>query len=89
MCVSKEDVFLFSEYMIMYILTDICASLDPISLFTQPLWNLMLDCRQHLSYSLALLYIFPILKKIIDYFHKILRGRNYTIPFYLEVPREI
>lgn len=41
MDVSKEDVFLFREYMILYILRDmIRVSLDPMSLFTQTLLNL-------------------------------------------------
>lgn len=41
MDVSKEDVFLFREYMILCILRDmIYVSLDPTSLFTQTLLNL-------------------------------------------------
>lgn len=95
MDVSKEDVFLFRKYMILYILRRLMyVSLDSMSLFTESLLNLhaRLLAIFFLVLGIAVCFSYFIFN-LKGHFHRILGGRNQTFTittsFYPQVSREV
>lgn len=95
MDVSKEDVFLFRKYMILYILRLLMyVSSDSMSLFTETLLNLHAGWSAIFFLVLGIAVCFSyFIFNLIGHFHRILGGRNQTLmittSFYPQVPREV
>lgn len=95
MDVSKEDVFLFRKYMILYILRLLMyVSLDSMSLFTETLLNLHAGWSAIFFLVLGIAVCFSyFIFNLIGHFHSILGGRNQTLmittSFYPQVPVEV